>query len=295
MANNRFGLRTRPGLIRWYSEGLASPTAYLLDTYTSAFAAFSLRKLRDAYTGPAIRVRRSSDNTEQDILFNGDGSLDTSSLNSFLTTNSGFVVTWYDQSGNGRNATQTSATKQPRIYNSGTLDTLNGKAAILFDGSNDNLISAGETITSVNTLSIITIARSTLDNTDTSDFLTMTGTQSNLAGTGITFAVNRKPTIFIWGGAESTTTNSFTNQNLIIAINTSNSQNIWVNGGNNANSVINNSLALVQGRIIIGQNLGELSVHAFPGEVQEVIYYHSNQTSNRTGIESNINNYYAIY
>ena len=42
----------------------------LLDTYPNAAVAYSLRKLRTAYTGAAIRVRRSSDNAEQDIGFN---------------------------------------------------------------------------------------------------------------------------------------------------------------------------------------------------------------------------------
>jgi hypothetical protein len=42
----------------------------LLDTYTGAAVAYSLRKLRTNYSGNAIRVRRSSDNTEQDFGFN---------------------------------------------------------------------------------------------------------------------------------------------------------------------------------------------------------------------------------
>jgi hypothetical protein len=51
-------------------------------------------------------------------------------------TGSGFVTTWYDQSGNGRNATQTTAGSQPRIVNAGVLDIANGKPAIRFNGSN---------------------------------------------------------------------------------------------------------------------------------------------------------------
>jgi hypothetical protein len=42
----------------------------LLDLYPNAAVAYSLRKLRDAYTGPAIRVRRAIDNAEQDFGFN---------------------------------------------------------------------------------------------------------------------------------------------------------------------------------------------------------------------------------
>src|SRR5210317_1337729 len=87
----------------------------LLDTYTGASAAYSLRKLRSGYTGDAIEVRRASDNTTQDIGF-VDGELDTTSLASFCSGTDGFVTTWYDQSGNGNDATQTTASNQPKIY-----------------------------------------------------------------------------------------------------------------------------------------------------------------------------------
>ena len=56
----------------------------LLDLFPNAAAAYSLRKLRAAYSGSAVRVRRSSDNTEQDIGFTTQGELDTTSLLSFV-------------------------------------------------------------------------------------------------------------------------------------------------------------------------------------------------------------------
>jgi hypothetical protein len=54
----------------------------LLDTYSNAAAAYSFRKLSNYYAGSSIRVRRSSDNAEQDIGFAGKN-LDTTSLASF--------------------------------------------------------------------------------------------------------------------------------------------------------------------------------------------------------------------
>ena len=41
--------------------------SYLLDQYSGAVGAFALNKLDCDYSGSAIRVRRSSDNSEQDI------------------------------------------------------------------------------------------------------------------------------------------------------------------------------------------------------------------------------------
>ena len=110
----------------------------LLDLYPSAAAAYSLRKLRSAYTGSAIRVRRSSDNTEQDIGF-VNNALDTSSLTSFCGSGNGFVTTWYDQSGNGYNATQSTASYQPQIVSNGSMLTTNSKPSLKFDGTNDNM------------------------------------------------------------------------------------------------------------------------------------------------------------
>ena len=110
----------------------------LLDTYSGAAAAYSLRRLRTAYTGDAIRVRRASDNTEQDIGF-VDNELDTSALTTFCSGTDGFVTTWYDQSGNGYDATQGTASNQPQIVSSGSVLTENGKPCVNFTGTNKRM------------------------------------------------------------------------------------------------------------------------------------------------------------
>ena len=66
--------------------GVAPSTPLLLDTYEGATVAYSLRKLRTAYTGSAIRVRRSVDNAEQDIAFSGND-LDTTTMLDFVGYN----------------------------------------------------------------------------------------------------------------------------------------------------------------------------------------------------------------
>lgn len=107
----------------------------LLDTYSGAAAAYSLRKLSGTYSGSAIRVRRSSDNTEQNIGFNGDGALNTLALLAFTGNSNGFVTKWYDQSGNGRDAFQTSSANQPQIVSSGSVLLENGKPTVSFTTS----------------------------------------------------------------------------------------------------------------------------------------------------------------
>jgi hypothetical protein len=49
--------------------------ALLLDTYTGAAAAYSLRKLKSDYTGKVLQVRRASDHVEVDVGFDSNGLL----------------------------------------------------------------------------------------------------------------------------------------------------------------------------------------------------------------------------
>ena len=125
----RIGIGLGLGLFQGGS-GVA-PYVGLLDTYPNAAAAYSLRLLKSDYTGNAIRVRRSIDNTEQDIGFSG-GNLDTTALASFCSGTNGFVTTWYDQSGNGVNLVQTTAITQPKIVTAGVISTTNSRPSIDF-------------------------------------------------------------------------------------------------------------------------------------------------------------------
>ena len=117
---------------------------FLLDVYPNAKAAYSLRKLSSTYTGSCIRVRRSSDNTEQDIGFVSN-ELDTTALLSFVGANNGHVTTWYNQKGTGDNLNNITAINHPLIVNSGVVETVNGKPAIL--GDSNDLLAAGNTTT----------------------------------------------------------------------------------------------------------------------------------------------------
>jgi hypothetical protein len=122
------------GKVTFYTCGAS---AFLIDDIGLVpTAAFGLRKLSSSYTGSAIRVRRSSDNTEQDIWFSGND-LNTGALMTFVGSGSSFVSIWYDQSGNGRNAAQTTQGNQPRIVSAGVMDTVsNGKPWIRWFDTN---------------------------------------------------------------------------------------------------------------------------------------------------------------
>jgi hypothetical protein len=105
---------------------------------------YSIRLVNTSYTGPLIKVRRSSDDATLDIypviqLHKQDSVIDEAALLSFVGAGSGFIDTWYDQSGFGRNANQATTTNQPRIVNAGVIDRINTRPTVVFDGVSDNL------------------------------------------------------------------------------------------------------------------------------------------------------------
>lgn len=119
-------------IINPYAFGGAS-SSYLDSLATTPRMALGLKKLISTAT-TCFRIRRDSDNAEQDIGFSGD-TYDSSALSSFVGAASGYIVTLYDQTGNGENATQSTAANQPRLVNAGSV-----QSAITFDNTNDHLI-----------------------------------------------------------------------------------------------------------------------------------------------------------
>lgn len=87
----------------------------------NVFLAFSMVKVVKEYSGPIIRVRRDSDNVEQDFGL-VDGVLDRVAISTFCQggggSNIGYITTWYDQSSNAYHVTQSVGNRQPRIYDS---------------------------------------------------------------------------------------------------------------------------------------------------------------------------------
>jgi hypothetical protein len=130
-ASNAFGDSTPA-----FSNAI-SVRATIADIYSANIESiFYLSLHRGAYYGsPCIRVRRSSDNTEQNIGFTTSGSLDTTALLAFCGAGNGFIVTIFDQSLNARNVTQTNVSLQFQIVSSGALITQSGLTVFRANGS----------------------------------------------------------------------------------------------------------------------------------------------------------------
>lgn len=256
----------------------------LLDTYSGASVAYSLRKLSSTYSGSAIRVRRSSDNTEQDIGFTGN-ELDTTSLTSFVGANDGYVTTWYDQSGNTNDATMATAVNQPRIVSSGSVDVVNGKSAILGDGTNDSLRYSGLSLTNPITNFMV------IDKVgNTGRFGLFTSAQS-LAGAFLLETTGIKA---YQNGSTYTPIYANNDQSLISfkSATTGTDWDLYGNGSQVTNSGENIGTAI--GSVISlfdrPNNTSRSNMY-----MQEYIVYNSDKFSDRADIESNINTYYSIY
>lgn len=120
-----------------------TPSDRPLDSFPAAASAYSVRQLRSAYTGPLMRVRRASDNAQQNIGATMAGTLDTSALAGFCGSASCFVTRWYDQSGSFNDAVQAAPANQPRIAVSGAVERNGAGKIALRTLSITNVLNAG--------------------------------------------------------------------------------------------------------------------------------------------------------
>ena len=265
-------------------------TAGLLETYSGAAAAYSLRKLRNGYVGNAIRVRRSSDNAEQDIAFDASGNLDTTSLLAFVGSGNGFVTTWYDQSGYNNHITQTTAGNQPQIVSSGVVKLLNNKPSIYFDGSSTYFNSSTQTVLSTGGGGYSIFGTAKPSGTSGPKCLFYIGSASGNNGVG--FNLNNTQPRHYWFANDYDTSQTFSDTNTIYAVSYD---------GSKRYTAINN---VTQSQNATGKNtispilmVGKLQGYGqtFIGLQSELIIYDSYKDTSITNIYGSMNSYYSIY
>jgi hypothetical protein len=268
---------------RYIYFGSFASVSWFSDLFGMPDAAYSLRKLTPNATN-CIRVRRSSDNTEQDIGFVAnapDSPIDTSTLLSFVGSGNGFVTTAYNQNTSGTNFTQESASNQPRIVNGGVLDTNGGLASLFF------LTSGFSELINASLIGYSNFTTFRVHDTNDVEYLTYSGNLGSggslynyVAASGDTstniFSGYGTPSLFVNGSTPS----PLTNRNHVY--NAQNGRKILSEKG--STSTWNN--------FTIG---GYASGFNFSGYMPEFIAYFSDQLSQRTAIETNINDYYNVF
>jgi trimeric autotransporter adhesin len=277
---------------------------YVLDLISAVVAvAYSLRRLYTSYTGAAIKVRRSSDNAERDIGFIGEH-LDVFALLAFVGAGNGFVKIWYDQSGNGRNATQPTPANQPQIVASGAVITEGGQPAIRFDGVNDYLAAASPLIGT--THSLFFVSTPTIENQTGTVFGQWSAGQTgrflfnvNQNSLGITEAGKLNPfnsTATAGGGGGFAADVSISNTpTLITSISTTGSEQwkLFKNGAQWDSATITSVFTGVNSAI--GSSNATGSLNPFDGAVSELLLFPSVlSTTDRQTLERNQGIYFNI-
>ena len=258
----------------------------LLDEYTGAAAGYSLRRLSVNSTN-VIRVRRSSDNAEADFTATEitDGTLLSWVGNT--ASDNGFVTTWYDQAGSN-DATQTTAASQPKIVDAGVLVEENGRPAVDFDGVDDYLLKVFSLDV---TLGYTNFYVCNITNSATKYILASVKNSSNRYAIGINDAGNYQSTKRTAAITHDAAT--YTSGQVLLSDNET--PEIYLDGvlGSASVGLLNN--AFVSELLTIGKNSAIAGAQEVSGVIQEIILYNSDQSSNRVGIETNINNHYNIY
>ena len=213
----------------------------------------------------------------------------------------GFVTTWYDQSAVGsdqKNFQQTTASYQPLVVENGAMITGgNGKAGVKWDVGKNMYINSQFTNSKIDTffVSDFDVSDATANSRKRHIWFTSTGTSNY---------------IIMDSGSTSTSIGSLGNVNKTLRVNgvdyDPNDPELTRSGvfqlldGNKLYSTVGGNSANYTGTHDNILNLGFYNSDAsstfnFEGLMQETIIYTGDQLSTRTGIETQMNNYYNMF
>ena len=261
------------------------PTGLLAD-YTGASAAYSLRNLISTTTN-VVRVRRSNDQAEQDFTA---AEITDGTLTTWTGANDGFITTWYDQSGNALDLSTSNASGQPKIVSLGVVNIDNGLPFMQYQGTEQaaSFVALSATSTGLNNFSGSVFT--TYNSSDSIGCLLNGGSWSAYIGMIDSAAVGTTPNYSVG------TPSYYKNSTLI-----PNADRADLYTEYSTNSDV---LATILGCDFSTTTLWDSSISPYvywgsnrtgASKVREFIVYNSDQTLNKSGIETNINNYYTIY
>lgn len=298
---------SQPGMLL---VGQQRPEQLLLDNYTGAKVAVSVRQLSGTYTGPCLRVRRASDDSEVDIGFDG-GEINELELSVFCAATDCYVTKWYDQSGNGKDFFAIASNNEPLIVSSGTIEKVNGKVAIHADGTDDFFTTDGVLINNTGDnfiCSVYAVGKAEGSPGTTDSYLTglFPALTPSTDRRNIQLSLeNSKLSVRLQGGNTVFSVGDSLNQVLysISHLSTNSTFNGRRNGAalsvsSSSNQILNIQVESALNIFLSGYTttFGDVGVpDYFDGYAQEVIWYFSNNWTSASDIETDINSYFSIY
>ncbi len=283
-------------------------TSGLFDTYGSAAAGYSVRRLYSLYTGDCMQVRRASDSQVADIGFDSNGDLLTADIATHCGASDGFVAKWYDQAtaggtGSGKVLEQGTAGQQPKIYD--------GTTGIIEDGTTtlrpamqyfatasvgDQLRSTGFGTGDTRYFSYVAQATDTTGggSGNYQNYLIWTRNHSG-SGTGnfwqiySTNSTNEIEANFPTNGLDISNTTATNVQHLLTGQKNSTTSYMWIDGVSQGTG---SGTQALEDEVSIGWFYVAFARMKF----QEFVVWNTDQETagNRTGIESDINTYFDI-
>jgi hypothetical protein len=271
---------------------------YTLDAIstTGLVRAYALRRLSSTYNGDLIRVRNGSTGIVSPIGFDGEG-INTSALAAAMGSASGFVPEVFDQSLSATSMTQPILLSQPRIYNSGVLESLGGKPCLTFDGTDDSLISdiiSG--IANNSNLSLFAVFVKTNNNSGT---IINQGRTASYFNFGLVSGASTNPTLwrntnndYAFSGNNTISVNQVV---AMSAVSTAGSTSLFINNvliGTTANGVVSGSV--VSGNeLAVGKRAGASNDYAPMKLVEWMIFTRDISANERTVLTNNALTYYS--
>ena len=254
----------------------------VLQIVPSATVAYSLRSLTGG-DPKVVRVRRDTgggagDNDEQDFTAS---EVSSGALVDFVGSgNDGFVDTWYDQSGNGSDAVQATASEQPKIVDSATGALVPG--GLLFSGGQTIDTTATFSFASGSSVSLFGVNKATGSN---SGYLVKVGTYIIWRLSGGT----RRMSL---GGVNANSGSISGNEELWVPI-----MNVDSSGGTGnffVDGTLTSSADASIGSSTVTNKVLKIGNSNWNGTTNEIILYTSDQTANRPALEANIMTNYGI-
>ena len=262
----------------------------LLDLFSDPYVAFSLRDLgkdRTAFTSIGdtgsqtsdtwvVQLRRSSDSSQKSFTADevADGTMET-----WVGSNDGFVSRWYDQSTNSNHLVQSAVLSQPKIVTNGVRNT----GGLFFDGADSFMDFTSDLPFSDGTMHVVsqldpTASKQTVFGGAGNVYIPVgqsgaTRADAYLKSDVLTHHLNGQPyTILDTRGGGFDAWASTTEQLLTLT-------------GVSSDQPVQE----------LGRGAGQTTVWDTKGFLQEIVFYDDDQSTNRVGIETNINDHYSIY